>query len=88
MPAVSLEPLPLTSEEIDDVLFPARFGELEELRDVLNALAAKYGVKDSETQVRQRIVLSAQQEKNTPFHYAAANGHAGTYTREQNPSRP
>lgn len=78
MSSARLEPLPITPEEVDDLLFPSRYGDVEDLSSALDALAEKYG---AEEQARQRILLAAKNEGgNTPWHYSAANGHEGTFS--------
>lgn len=65
--------IPLTEDEIDDIVYVARANELPELIPYLDSLTAKYNTpKDS-------IISSAidAESGNTALHYASANGHLG-----------
>lgn len=55
----------LTQEEMDNVLYDARFGDLETLRTIFT------------TEVSPEVLLTIKDEhtKVTPFHMASANGH-------------
>ncbi|KAK9471408.1 ankyrin repeat-containing domain protein [Dipodascopsis tothii] len=61
----------LTEDEIDDVVYLARYNELDDLRALVGELAAKHGRPAGE------IVAAAVDpySKSTPLHMACANGH-------------
>lgn len=63
--------IPLTEDEIDDLLYIARANETSELEAYLTYLSHKHNTTPS------AILLSAidPENKNTPLHYASANAH-------------
>jgi ankyrin repeat protein len=63
--------MPLTEDEIDDLLYIARANETSELEPYLSYLSHKHNTTPS------AILLSAidPENKNTPLHYASANAH-------------
>lgn len=66
----------LTSDEIDDILYCARAGEVDELTEVMDTIVARLGGSAKED--LSAIVKAATNEaENTALHYAAANGHKG-----------
>lgn len=64
----------LTEEQIDDILFYARTGELEELQICIKELSQAKSVSEVD------IIVASVEERsqNTPLHMAAANGQLGT----------
>lgn len=63
----------LTEEQIDDILYYARTGELEELRMWIKKLSLAKSTSELEI-----IAASVEeQSQNTPLHMAAANGQSG-----------
>ena len=64
----------LTEEQVDDILFYARTGELEELQTCVKEI--------SQTRNTSQVDIIAacldEQSQNTPLHMAAANGQLGT----------
>lgn len=61
----------LTDDQIDDLLYFARTGHLDDFRDCIEAFAKNANISHYE-------VISAaveQQSSNSPFHMASANGH-------------
>jgi hypothetical protein len=65
--------LPLTEDEIDDILYCARANELAELRNYIDSVAKRLEVEPS------RVVTAAVDPYtgNCALHYAAANGLTG-----------
>ena len=64
----------LKEEQIDDILFYARAGELEELRICIQELSQA-------TSTAELDIIAAsveEQSQNTALHMAAANGQLGT----------
>jgi hypothetical protein len=69
-------PLPLTEDEIDDILYCARANELQELRECIDAVAKRCGAL-------QGVIITEAVDSytgNCALHYAAANGLLGTYS--------
>jgi hypothetical protein len=65
--------LPLTEDEIDDILYCARANELEELRECVNITTKRFDTEPWK-------VISEAVDPNTgncALHYAAANGLLG-----------
>lgn len=64
----------LTEEQIDDILFYARTGQLEELQTCIKELPQAKSTSEGD------IVIAAveDQSQNTSLHMAAANGQLGT----------
>lgn len=64
---------PLTPDEIDDLLYFARIGDLQEFQSLFT----------TSTQLPTTIFAQAidPESGNTPLHYCAANGHAGQTPR-------
>lgn len=63
----------LTEDEIDDLIYFARAGELSDLQETLASLSTREGVAVSE------ILAAARDEsKSTSLHMAAGNGNLGT----------
>lgn len=70
MPCATLTSL--TDEEIDDLLYFARTGQLEDFRTCIEALA-----KTSNTSHYEVVSAAVEQQSgNSPLHMASANGHA------------
>ena len=67
----SAEALPLTADEIDDLLYFTRTGDKEELEQSLGEIAQRTG--SSQNQVLCASAVSST--GNTVLHYASANGH-------------
>jgi uncharacterized protein len=65
--------IPLTDDEIDDILYISRANELDELTPYLESLAIKYKASSD------AIICAAvdPESGNTALHYASANGHLG-----------
>ncbi|ROW01845.1 hypothetical protein VMCG_05503 [Cytospora schulzeri] len=60
----------LSEEEIDDLIYFARAGEVGDLNETLEALASREGVSPAE------IIMAAKDEgKSTCVHWAAGQGH-------------
>lgn len=60
----------LSEEEIDDLIYFARAGEVGDLNETLQALASREGVSPAE------IIMAAKDEgKSTCLHMATGNGH-------------
>lgn len=59
----------LTSDQIDDLLLSARYGDLEDLQSTLDPL---FSASSSTTQLLETI---KNDDANTLLHYASANGH-------------
>lgn len=55
----------LTEENVDDIIYCARAGELEDLTELTQSL-----VRDEVLELRDAL-------NNTPLHMASANGHLG-----------
>lgn len=71
-----MSPQPLTEDQIDDLLLSARYGDLDDLRTALTDLSTARATTPF-------IVLHTTldpESKNTPLHYAAANGHNDVVT--------
>jgi ankyrin repeat protein len=66
-----------TADEIDDVLYSARAGDVDELRSALAAFAAEGAAPLSDAQLAQALDAAANETGNTALLYAAANGHMG-----------
>ncbi|PWN96620.1 ankyrin [Tilletiopsis washingtonensis] len=64
-----------TADEIDDVLYSARAGDVDELRSALAAFAAEGAAPLSDAQLAQALDAAANETGNTALLYAAANGH-------------
>lgn len=64
----------LTEDQIDDVLFYARTGQLEDLQKCVEELS------EARSTPQVDIIASSleEQSQNTPLHMAAANGQLGT----------
>lgn len=64
----------LSEDEIDDLIYFARTGENEDLKETVAALAQREGVTAAE------ILVAAKDEgnKSTTLHMATGNGHLGT----------
>ncbi|KAF2753932.1 ankyrin [Pseudovirgaria hyperparasitica] len=66
----------LTEDDIDDILYLARTNDAAELSTTLAALA-----KTHATSIASVVSAAVDPDsKNTPLHYAAANGHVETVT--------
>lgn len=64
----------LTFDEADDVLYFARANEKADFEQTVSELAQKY-----QTSTSSIVQVCVDPENgNTPFHFCAANGHAGT----------
>mgnify|MGYP001761910781 CR=1 FL=1 len=59
--------MPLTETQVDDVLWAARSGDVDALKEVL----AEIGSEDA----LSAAVKCSNHMGNTPLHFAAANGH-------------
>lgn len=63
----------LSEDEIDDLIYFARVGEMDDLKETLVALAEREKVSEAE------ILIAAKDEgKSTALHMATGNGHLGT----------
>lgn len=66
----------LSEDEIDDLIYFARAGELADLNETLSSLASREGVSPAE------ILTAAKDEgKSTCLHMATGNGHLGMRTQ-------
>lgn len=65
----------LSEDEIDDLIYFARAGENDDLKETVAALAAREGVTPAE------ILVAAKDEgnKSTTLHMATGNGHLGIF---------
>jgi hypothetical protein len=70
--------LQLFEEDIDDLLYLARTGELEDLNACINTISAR------ENSTVSTLLLAAKDASsgNGPLHMAAANGHTGKCTSQ------
>lgn len=59
----------LTSDQIDDLLLSARYGDLEDLESTLSPLLS------SSTSSTELLASIKNEDDNTLLHYASANGH-------------
>lgn len=73
----------LTPEEIDDILYCARAGEVAELTEVIDAVVARLGAGAAGEDLTSLIAAAKNESENTALHYAAANGHAGEWQHAQ-----
>lgn len=65
----------LSEDDIDDIIYAARAGEVAELEESLATLSVREGVSPAE------IISAARDEgKSTCLHMATGNGNIGTYT--------
>lgn len=64
----------LTSDQIDDLLLSARYGDLEDLQSVLSPLLS------SSSSTSELLESIKNDSANTLLHYASANGHLGIVT--------
>lgn len=62
----------LTDDEIDDLIYFARAGQLEDFRACIEAFARTSNISHYEV-VRAAV---EEQSGNSPLHMASANGHA------------
>lgn len=64
----------LSEDEIDDLIYFARAGENDDLKEAVAGLAEREGVTPAE------ILIAAKDEgnKSTTLHMATGNGHLGT----------
>ncbi len=71
--------LKLSEEEVDDLLFFSRAGQLEELQQTLEQLAARLSADEGLTKnVLPQVLEAATSETgNGVLHYCCANGHQG-----------
>jgi uncharacterized protein len=69
-------PLQLSEEDIDDLLYLARTGELEDLNACINAISAR----ENSTISTLLLVARDPNSGNGPLHMAAANGHTSKRT--------
>ncbi|CDS81866.1 uncharacterized protein SPSC_00052 [Sporisorium scitamineum] len=60
----------LTSDQIDELLLSARYGDLEDLESTLNPLLSA-----SSTTATELLASIKNEDNNTLLHYASANGH-------------
>ncbi|KDN43665.1 ankyrin [Tilletiaria anomala UBC 951] len=69
----------LAEEEIDDILFFARAGQLEELQETFDELCKKHSSAErSVDELKENIIKATRNETgNTALHYCCANGHKG-----------
>lgn len=64
----------LSEDEIDDLIYFARAGDLTDLQESISTLAARESVSAAE------ILLAARDEgKSSPLHMAAGNGNLGAF---------
>ena len=72
----------ISEDEIDDLIYCARAGELEELTTTLGDLAKRENVATSTL-----LSLAKDEGKSTCLHMAAGNGHLGELdSRQTSPS--
>lgn len=70
----------ITEEEAEDLLFFGRSGELEELKGAIQSLIERRGEGVIGQESVSTLFAQVQQcspSRNSPLHYAAANGHEG-----------
>ena len=65
---------PLSEDQVDDLVYFARNGQLEEFQTSLTAFAES----SSFTPLNIIAVAFDQESGNSPLHMASANGHIGT----------
>lgn len=69
----------LSDDEVDDILYLARTNESVELQEYLGQLSQQHSCS-----IAALLESSVDEDNgNTPFHYCAANGYAGTHTLEE-----
>ncbi len=66
----------LTSDQIDDLLLSARYGDLEDLQATLSPLFSGA----SASNITELLASIKNEDENTLLHYAAANGHLEVVT--------
>lgn len=68
----------LSDDEVDDILYLARTNESAELQEYLGQLSQQHSCS-----IAALLESSVDEDNgNTPFHYCAANGYAGTHILE------
>lgn len=76
----------LSEDQIDDLLYCARAGDLDELRETVDALVPPDQSSDKEQERRrtlaQLLESASNEDGNTPLHYCCANGHLGEQCSE------
>lgn len=73
----SAMPPQLSEDEIDDLLYFARTGELQDFNGLADELCEREGASLSDLLPAVKDTYSG----NGPVHMAAANGHTGKYRR-------
>lgn len=69
----------LTEEELDDLLYFSRAGETGELKDAIGNILSKIGAHTNDITKIVEAARASNNDHNTPLHFAAANGHKGSY---------
>jgi uncharacterized protein len=69
--------LTLTEEEIDDILFFSRAGQVDELRETVEEAVKRAG----SAHAKQVLGSAANESGNTALHYCCANGHKGAFVK-------
>lgn len=64
----------LSEDEIDDLIYFARAGELSDLQETLASLSAREGATASDI-----LAAARDDSKSTSLHMAAGNGNLGTW---------
>lgn len=65
---------PLSEDQVDDLVYFARNGQIEEFQASLTTFAESFG----STLLNTIAVALDQESGNSPLHMASANGHIGT----------
>ncbi|EPQ27086.1 uncharacterized protein PFL1_05370 [Pseudozyma flocculosa PF-1] len=65
----------LTEEQVDDLLFAARVGDLEDVAAFLDPTIASATASGDEAQIAQLLLSIKNDSDNTLLHYCSANGH-------------
>lgn len=73
----------LSEEEIDDLIYFSRAGELADLQETLKALSEREA-----SSVGEVITAAKDEGKNTCLHMAAGNGHIGRFRPQKPPRSP
>ncbi|PGH12959.1 hypothetical protein AJ79_03932 [Helicocarpus griseus UAMH5409] len=82
MPTLSLGPAPLTFDEIDDLIYSARLGDVDALRTDITNLSQKYNCATADI-LQSAIDMEDESEGGTGaclLHWPAANGNVETLT--------
>jgi len=74
------ETLNLTPDEIDDLIFFARTGDIAELSAFLAQLVSERAAAAATTTAADILLAARDEGRSTCLHMAAANGHLGGYS--------